>query len=138
MQNPAPPDQPGSLPENGKSSADNPIYLFRSGKARGFSRKRVFHKTIQTHHAMLNIDLWHRFTESFGARIRETKEPHLASAWSNHKARTNFYREMLKPLAVSLGTVIEEQLETGSELFKVDFAISRNSDSRWFHTNVFA
>jgi hypothetical protein len=35
---------------------------------------------------------------------------------------------MLRPLAISLGTVIEEQLETGNELFKVDFAISRNSD----------
>jgi hypothetical protein len=35
---------------------------------------------------------------------------------------------MLRPLAVSLETVIEEQLETGNELFKVDFAISRNSD----------
>lgn len=43
--------------------------------------------------------------------------------------RTKFYREMLKPLALGLGTLIEEQLETGSELFKVDFAISRNSDS---------
>jgi hypothetical protein len=35
---------------------------------------------------------------------------------------------MLKPLAASLGTVIEEKLETGNELFKVDFAISRNSE----------
>jgi hypothetical protein len=77
---------------------------------------------------MPNIDLWHHFTDSFRTKIGETDDEDLTSAWSSHKARTNFYREMLNPLAVSLGTVIEEQLETGNELFKVDFAISRNSD----------
>jgi hypothetical protein len=77
---------------------------------------------------MLNIDLWHRFIETFSAEIRGSTESHLASVWSSHKGRTKFYREMLKPLGVSLGTLVEEELETGSELFKVDFAISRHSD----------
>jgi hypothetical protein len=77
---------------------------------------------------MLNIDLWHRFTEQFSAAIKTSADSDLASVWSNRKARTQFYREMLKPLSVSLGTVIEEKLETGNELFKVDFAISRDSD----------
>jgi hypothetical protein len=77
---------------------------------------------------MLNTDLWHRFLETFSAEIRGATESHLALVWSSHKGRTKFYREMLKPLAASLGTLIEEELETGSELFKVDFAISRNSD----------
>jgi hypothetical protein len=77
---------------------------------------------------MLNIDLWHRFTEQFSAAINGSSETDLASAWSDHKRRTLFYREMVKPLAASLGTVIEEKLEAGNELFKVDFAISRISD----------
>ena len=76
---------------------------------------------------MLNLDLWHRFIESFTAEILGSTESHLASVWSSPTARTKFYCETLKPLAMSLGTVIDEELETGSELFKVDFAISRNS-----------
>jgi muramoyltetrapeptide carboxypeptidase LdcA involved in peptidoglycan recycling len=76
---------------------------------------------------MLNIDLWHRFTEQFSAEIKKSSEDELASAWRSPKERTQFYRKMLKPLATSLGTLVEENLETGNELFKVDFAISRNS-----------
>jgi hypothetical protein len=69
---------------------------------------------------MLYIDLWHRFIEEFSAAIhRESAVSHLASVWSSHKARTKFYREMLKQLAMGFGTVIEEELETGNELFKL-------------------
>jgi hypothetical protein len=49
-------------------------------------------------------------------------------AWSSAKARTCLYKEMLAPLATNLGTLIEEKLEAGSELFKVDFAICQNSN----------
>jgi hypothetical protein len=77
---------------------------------------------------MLNIDLWHHFLEKFSAAIVESDVSHLARVWSSHKGRTQFYGEMLRPLAARLGTLVEEELETGNELFKVDFAISRTSN----------
>ena len=77
---------------------------------------------------MLNTDLWRHFTASFSAAIADTPDNDLAEAWSTLKARTNFYRKKLTPLTVTLGAVIEQQLEPGNELFKVDFAISRDSN----------
>ena len=76
---------------------------------------------------MLNVDLWQHFAEAFSFAISKADENQLASAWSSPKTRTKFYKEMLSPLARGLGTLIEEDLEAGSELFKVDFAICRNS-----------
>ena len=76
---------------------------------------------------MLNIDLWQQFIKAFSSEISKADENQLASAWSSPQARTKFYKEMLSPLAMSLGMLIEEDLEAGSELFKVDFAICRNS-----------
>jgi hypothetical protein len=77
---------------------------------------------------MLNIDLWQHFMDQFSKSIQQSSEKELTLAWSSLRARTNFYRTLLMPLATSLGTIIEETLETGNELFKVDFAISRKSN----------
>jgi hypothetical protein len=77
---------------------------------------------------MIEINLWQSFTQEFQSSISKVSEDDLSLAWSSAKARTCFYREMLAPLATSLGTLIEEKLETGSKLFKVDFAICQNSN----------
>jgi hypothetical protein len=77
---------------------------------------------------MLNVDLWRRFIETFSSEINKLPVGDLAKVWSSHPERTKFYRQTLKQLATGLGALIEEELETGNELFKVDFAISRNSD----------
>ncbi len=77
---------------------------------------------------MLNVNLWHNFLQVFSSAVTNADQDKLALAWAGAKARTSFYKEMLAPLATSLGTRIEEQLEPGGELFKVDFAICRNSN----------
>ena len=77
---------------------------------------------------MLNVDLWRRFIEAFSAEIETLSVEQLATFWSSHPGRTQFYRRMLPRLATGLGTLIEEELKAGHELFKVDFAISRNCE----------
>jgi hypothetical protein len=77
---------------------------------------------------MLNINLWHNFLEAFSSAVTNADRDRFALAWAGAKARTSFYKEMLTPLATSLGTLIEEPLETGRELFKVDFVFSRKSN----------
>ena len=77
---------------------------------------------------MLGAYIWNHFTSAFSAAIQGCPEHRLASVWSTSKARTQFYRDMLTPLAKNLGAAIEDTFEAGNELFKVDFAICRNSE----------
>jgi hypothetical protein len=76
---------------------------------------------------MISLDLWEHFIREFRSTIAEASEERLSLAWSSAKTRTSFYEEMLAPLATRLGAVIEQNLDTRSELFKVDFAICLNS-----------